>query len=591
MIIWGCGFINDEYAPIRTGDYMFSTYNLESTRKMLEFLKQGGAKVSLELMHSGLYGRFNGYNNCTQPFGPSECMRRDEMFVREMNQQDMNHIIEKFVEMAVEAKNMGFDMIMIHAAHGWLIHQFLSPKWNQRTDEYGGSIENRAKFPLQIIQAVRKAVGPEYPIDVRMNGYDWLDVNMTEDDIVYFAKEASKYVDMLHISAGSDAEIMGNVHMATTNLEKTRVNIKWGKIIKENVDIPVTVVGAIKTPEEAEWIISEGYADCVALGRELVADPLWVKKAYQNRSSDIVPCIRCLHCFNKATYRKNVGCSVNPRFNKEEQYPRIPLKEKRKEKVIIIGGGPAGMTAALTLKARGFEPILLEKTNQLGGLLKCTDYEEIKDDLRSFKNYLIRKIEELKIDVQLNFEATPENIRELNPDIILVGIGSSPVQLHIDGAHMPHVVQAIDIYPSLEKIGKKVTIIGGGTIGCEMALGLATRIDEIHIVELSNQLYRTANRLYAEALRQKLEKTKNIYVHLNTQCICINEKNIECIQNNQKFFIPSDNVILSAGMKSNREEANSFYGITQETYILGDCNKVGNVKDAVYDAYLLSMNL
>lgn len=589
MAIIGCGFINEEHANVKPREYMFSKYNLEETRKKLEFYRQGGAKVSLELMHAGMYAGLNGNDYV---YGPCNTIRDDGVQVKGMNLDDMEKVAAKFAEAAVDAKEMGFDMIILHFAHGWLITQFLSPSWNKRKDEFGGSIENRIKFPMMIIKTVREAVGDDFPIDIRLNGHDWVYPSIQLDDAVYFAKQAEKYIDMIHITAGTDINREGNVHMATTSLEEHCVNINLSKKFKENLNIPITVVGGIETPAEAENIISNGYADCVALGRGLVADPLWAKKALDNRENDIVPCLRCLYCFHISTNHKCVGCAVNPRYNKEDDYPLVLEKAKYRKKVVIIGGGPAGMKAALTCAERGHEVILLEKSASLGGALKCADYDEYKRDLKKYKDYLIYQVGKSSIEVRTGIDVTKEYVEDIKPDAIMIAVGAHPITPKIPGVNSQNVIQAVDAYPILNSIKDRVVIIGGGTIGCELGLELAKRRKNVTIIEMTGMLNSQANMLYKVALRQHMNKYENLRTILNTTCIEIRDNEvITSDYNKNQNKIECDQVILAVGMKPNRELANSFYGIVPDTYILGDCNKVARVKEATEDAYYFSLNV
>ena len=583
MAIIGCGFIKEKHAPIKGDVYMFDKYYREETRAKLDFYRQGGAKVSLELMHAGMYARTD--KNVDYVYGPCDLVRDDSMVVKAMNETDMEKVAESFALSALDAKKMGFDMVTLHFAHGWLASQFLSLHWNHRTDEFGGSMENRVKFPLMILKKVREAVGRDFPIDIRMNGEDHLDRGTTIDEAVYFAKVASQYVDMLHVSFGTDINREGNIKMAATTLEQHHLNIHLSKEIKKNVNIPVVVVGSIETPEEAQMIIKEGYADCVALGRALVADPLWAKKVYEDREKDIVPCLRCLNCFHIATDRWNVGCSVNARYNKEDQYPLVLEQAKTLKKVFVIGGGPAGMKAALTCAQRGHDVTLFEK-HELGGLISFSDYATSKKDLKRYKDYLIDQIHQSPVHLEIGKSVTPSDIKERKPDALMIAIGAKMIIPNIKGIEAEHVLPVTEAYTKMNQLSDEVVILGGGTSGIEMALELCALNKQVTVIEMGDKINQSANMLYKVALQKKMQKFPSLNILLNTRCVEITHEGVHIEYKNEKRFLKCKHVIL--GFKPN-DEANAFYGITPETYVIGDCQRVATVMEANKDAYFNSL--
>ena len=604
MIIRGTsGSVDDSRMRLTPGPYCFADlFKAAKVRNEVSLIRQRGAKAEFELCHCG---QFAMVEKGDYAIGPVSFTRKDGTEVRAMDEEMMNDIADKFAKSARDAKEYGFDGVLLHFGHGWLPAEFLSPYFNKRTDEYGGSFENRIKFPTMIVDRVRKAVGPDYMLDMRISGDEHIEGGMKIDEVAAFIKSIEDKIDMVHISCGVEVSNDTKIYMSPTAYAPHKINVELAKVVKQQVKIPVAVVGGIMTPEEAEEILEQGCADAIVVGRQLIADPWWVKKAWEGRSEDITPCIRCMNCYNPYQYRteeekqSHVGmnsvpcCSVNPRYLHEDRVPNQVAPAEVKKKVVVVGGGPAGMKAAVTAAQRGHQVILLEKESVLGGQLICSEYDATKQDLKRFKNYLITQLQKTGVEVCLNTKATPEMVREMSADSIILALGAYPIELPLPGKEKNQIFTSIEAYKNLEKTGEHVAVIGGGSIGCELGVDLARMGRKVTILELGPVLNRTLNDIMKTALKTEMDKCGDRLTALTeVSCTEIHEKSVTIRKKGGEMEeIPADTVIFAAGMRSRLDEANEFFGITQDTDIIGDANRVGTVWNASEDGYYVSANL
>jgi 2,4-dienoyl-CoA reductase-like NADH-dependent reductase (Old Yellow Enzyme family)/thioredoxin reductase len=567
---------------------VFHKYSVEEARSRIRRCHQSGAKASLELFHAGQYARVEDF-----AVGPITLKREDGIEVRALDAAGMENIADLFALAAANAKELGFDMVFLHFGHGWLPAQFLSPLFNKRTDEFGGSIENRSKFPLRILEKVRQAVGAYYPVDMRVSAVEWVPDSITFEDTLEFIKKAEAYIDTVQISAGLDINHEGNVHMVTTNFKERMVNREYARIVHREVQIPVSVVGAVLNPADAEELITSGDADLVAFGRSFIADPDWPNKAKDGMEEDITPCIRCMHCYHISTNRRNVGCSVNPRFTNETFIKKHPGRAEKEKFVVVVGGGPAGLMAAITARQRGHRVILFEKNSFLGGALHYVAMEHYKEDIRAYLEYLLRKVHAGGAEIRLSTEVTPELVRNLGPDSLFVAVGARPIEPAIPGMDLPQVVDFYHAIQQGEFLGQKVAIIGGGTIGAEIALELSELYGkEVYLVEMTGEIAAQGNMLYRIALRQKMDAVPNLVRLLHTKCVEITP-NAVILEHDGKETrrIPVDNTIIAAGVIARHTEAEAFYGITPDTFSIGDCNRPGKIMEAIFEGYAIASRL
>lgn len=555
-------------------------------------IHNAGAYANIQLSHGGKYGGLasvgGDYVSCDVAYGPShEVTPMGE--VQEMPKELILDIVESYKKAAKLCKDCGFDMVQVHAAHGWLFSQFLSPVLNKRSDEFGGSLENRARFLLMALDAVRAGVGPGFPIEIRLSGDDMTDVGLNLDDCIKVAQMVDDKVDLFNISCGNheDPVIFCRTHPSA--FYPRGVNVYLAAEIKKHVKKPVACVGSLIDPEQMEKIIAEGQADIVEIGRALLADPYLPKKALEGNADDITPCLRCYECFGETVKSETIKCTVNPTMGQQlsEKYPR--RNPERKKKVLIAGGGPAGMQAAITAAERGHEVILAEKTEKLGGKLLPAGTPYFKRDILDFCNVLIRRVNKAGVKVLLNTEVTEDYIKKVSPDALFVAIGSNELRPPIKGIDLPHVIMAVDAELHPEKLGKNVAIMGGGLVGSEAAVSFSHEGKKCTIIEMKDAIAEEVNSFYRGGLIPEVEKSADIY--LNTKVIEILPEGVLCERNGEKFIIKADSVVCALGFRAPYEKVDAFCSMVDEYYIIGDCNNVGQIYNAINSAYYAALRV
>ena len=558
-------------------------------------IKEHGAVASIELNHTGEANHPKNIPGHRNPIGPTGHVREDGITIDEMDEAMMNQVADNFAKAAKYVKLVGFNMCMVHGGHGWLLGQFLSPLTNKRTDKYGGSRENRARFPLMVIERIRQAVGKDFLIEYRVSGEELVDGGLTIDDVVDFAKRIEHKVDIIHVSVG-----IYHLHVESRTFSSMYhphgCNVHLAEAIKKAVSTPVTVVGGINDPVMAEQIIAEGKADFVALGRQALADPEFPNKALTGRTDEISPCLRC-GCFSPMPQEEGeiapphtFQCSVNPVTSKEFRMQLEP-PAKQSKTVMVVGGGPGGMYAAITAAERGHQVTLVEKTESLGGFLKFTDRDTYKTDLRRYKNSLITRVNKLNISVRFNTEATAEFVKQENPDALIVAIGSQPIVPNIPGISGPNVMYALDVYREPEKIGKNVVMIGGGLVGCETGLHLAALGKSVTLVEMMDKLAPDATESHRIAVFGVMEGA--VTAKTETKCIGITPAGIHVVdKNGHEEFIEADTVVYAVGMKAHSDEAFRLCAAAPKKYFfIGDCISPRKVKQAVHEGFHAAMDV
>ncbi|HIV66411.1 MAG TPA: FAD-dependent oxidoreductase [Candidatus Mailhella excrementigallinarum] len=511
--------------------------------------------------------------------------------VKEMDEKDMEDVARLYADAAFLAKRANFDGICLHYGHGWLMNNFLSPLSNHRTDQYGGPVENRVRFPRRVIERVREAIGDDMIIELRMNGSDRMEGGITPEDAARQALLFEDLVDMIHVSCGTRLDASGRPKMHPTCFVPDAHNADASEALKKaGVKVPVGVVGNVHDPDLAERLLAEGKADYILMARQAIADSDWVNKVRENRVEDIRPCIRCDYCIDggrrgslttEVNIRKDATfdchCSVNPLFRQGAHKPRA-LRPTSKKRVAVIGGGISGMQAALSAAQRGHEVVLLEKSGKLGGQTFFADHMWFKNRIRAFREYLITQIKKSGVTVMMNVEATPGMIAEMDPDAVVVAVGGKPATPPVPGAE--NARQAWDVFGREEELGKKVVIVGGGSVGCELAIHLAGKGHSPVILEMGAHLAPTAEISERMSILEFVEKN-GIAARTSARCLEITDKGVTVEEKDGKNFIEADDVILCTGTLPLAEVRDSFRDTAFDVISVGDCEKVGTIRTAV----------
>jgi 2,4-dienoyl-CoA reductase-like NADH-dependent reductase (Old Yellow Enzyme family)/thioredoxin reductase len=563
--------------------------SLPSLARTARAIKRHGAIPSIELNDAGKHGGLSRKRPGRVRYGPvHEIVDNDE--VLEMPEEMILEIVEAYGKGAAFAKKAGFEMVLFHCAHGWLMSQFLSPLENTRKDRFGGSLKNRARFPLMALDAVRKAVGPGFPIEVRMNGSDFRKGGWTLEEGIQFAKMIDGKVELIHVSGGHHEvkELFVRTHPSL--FLPQGLNVYMAEAIKKEVKTPVVVVGAITQPEFMEETIAAGKADVVAMARALIADPYLPKKASLGRTEEIRPCIRCSACMGGFGVAGFGRCSVNPRASDEfESKFAVPPPEKSK-RVLVAGGGPGGMQAAITASARGHKVILCEKSSSLGGVIKFAEHDPLKVDLNRFRKHLEYMVKASGAVVMLNTEVTPDLVASQSPDVLIVAVGAAPIIPNIPGIKSKKVVVANDLYNPGVKVGKKVVILGGGLVGCEEAVSLSRAGKDVTVVEMFDEVARDSMGVHKTGLM--IELGKNVKVVTNTKGKAVTEEGLVCEgPNGKEILYKADTVICAVGQRSLTSVVERLRGTAPEFYYIGDCVKPQKVAEAIYSGFNTAMDL
>jgi len=586
--------VDNPYANRKhAGNMALSVFRSEYTKEAA-FIARHGAVPSVQLFHGG-DTTSPEFINGLDPHGPCDYVREDGVHVRAFNKEEMDQVCKDYARAASLMKVCGFKMIMIHGGHGWLLAQFLSPTTNKRADEYGGPIENRARFPLAILKAVREAIGDDMLIELRISGDEHIEGGITIEDVCAFAKMAEEYVDIIHLSAGC---------YYTTNQYTfpgifvpggpEGCNLSLAREVKKHVSIPVATVGGYGAdPEELDRIIRDGEADIIYMARQILADPQTPNKWYRGADSEVTKCVRCMNCLGNFDHGE-FGCDVNPTVGHEMMDVVQRQQPRESRSVVVVGGGPAGMKAALTAWERGHSVTLIEKKDRLGGTLNFLEHDCHKYQLMSFKNHLIKCVEDSSINLMLNTEATPELIGKLKPYALIAAVGSTVnVPKAIPGLLENGAMSCKDIAEDPDKVGKNIVIIGGGLTGVETGLSYAEEGRKVTIVEMMSTIAAGANHITRPAIMETFERLSDRISYMtDTKVLEITKNGVKVKKGEEEILLEADTVIYSVGLTPNIKVLEELEKCDVSFFrAIGDCEGIAAMRKAIWSGYHAAMDV
>ena len=554
-------------------------------------IRRHGAIPSIELSHSGMYsGTYmtdkKKQKGLTQ-WGPSACTRPDGVQVGELTHEMIQEIVLAYGHVAGLAKRAGFELLMIHGGHGWLINQFLSPMFNNRDDEYGGSLEGRCRFAIEVLKSVREAVGPFFPIEFRLSGSEFVKEGYDLQEGIRIAQQIEPYIDLLHVTAGTYQRTFGITHPSMFT-EHGR-NVHLAAEIKKHVSVPVATIGGLNDPAQMEEIIASGKADVVYMARALLADPFLPNKVMANQDEDIVHCLRCFTCMAERASTATRRCTVNPLIGRECEGDEVAPSSVKKT-VLVVGGGPGGLYSAWTAARRGHRVVLCEQEAELGGILKSEQALPFKQEMYKLANTYAGFCGNAGVEIRLNTRVTRAYVDDMAPDAVIIAAGSAPLVPPIPGLDGEQVVLVNDYYKKKDTVGDEVVVLGGGLAGSECAIHLGLEGKHVHLVEMRNDLAPDANVRHRPLLLKELEKHVN--VHTGHKALRVTAEGVVCeTHDGQEILIPGKSVICTLGQRSRTEVVEELSGSAPFVRVIGDAARVSTITNAVYWGYHAALDI
>ena len=536
--------------------------------KFCETIHRYGTKLAIQINHAGASAVSSRIN--MQPVSASDVPSKEGGEIpRPLSKDEILHIVKKYGEAAKRAQTAGFDAVEIHAGHSYLISQFLSPITNKRTDEFGGSVENRTRFCRMVIDEVRKQVGPFFPIMLRLSADELMEGGNTLEDTLEYLDYLQEEVDIFDVSCGLNGSIQ---YQIDANYLPDGWRSYMAKAVKEKFNKPCISMGNVRDPKVAERILADGDADLIGMGRGLIADPAWVNKVATGHECDLRKCISCnVGCAgNRIGVNRPIRCTVNPSVLEGDVYKKQHVNKNCN--VVVIGGGTAGLEAACTAAEVGCNTFLLEKGNELGGLASLISKIPAKNRLADFPHYLMHRAEQLdNLYIFKNTEGTPENIRKFHPNIIVSSTGSAPLLPPIAGLKDRIDNENHNIYSILGMIshindfpkdleGKKVVVVGGGAVGLDVVEFFADRNADISIVEMMDQIGRDLDPVSKNDTKTMMKK-HNVHQLTKTALLEVKDSSFLVKGEGEPYELPFEYGFVCLGM---RAQGQLYQNLTEE---------------------------
>ncbi len=569
--------------------------------RFVEMCHGFGALASLEINHNGKDSHSDKTGRpaySSSSFIPTMEKFRAPLFGREpmptieMDHAKIGETVEKYAAAAYRCKRAGFKMSMIHGAHGNLIAQFASRLYNKRTDDYGGSLENRARFAIEVLDRVRELCGEDFVIEYRISADEIHPDGMHLDETLRFIELIQDKVDILHVSAGLHGEFEYMRYWWPNYLMDREYNVHYAADIKKAFPNKVVcTVGSIMDIGKAEEILAAGKADMVAMCRPLLADPEMPRKYALGREEDRRPCLRCQYCGGRLIVPAVINCAVNPFLGNETEFSEAKVeKADVTKRVAVVGGGLAGIQALLTLCERGHDVTLYEMSDHLGGHLVPGSALPFKQDVRDYLDYLLRQAQKAPARILLNTEATKEMLDSEGYDALIIAVGSSPVVPVVPGIDKPHVHWAPEAESGRVEPGEKTVIVGAGSVGIESAIGLKRAGKDVTVIEMAPDMENLRASVGGVSMEiMGLIKELEIPVHLNCKLEEVTDDSVVCrdTRTSERIEFPADTVLLAVGMAARSEVADSLRRSAPETevFVVGDGSEVGSIATVVRSAF------
>lgn len=547
--------------------------------KIAQTIKRHGARACLQIVHAGRYASVP-----EEPVGPSEVAPRLSRFrrARALTREEIRMLIEAHGEAVRRAREAGFDAAEIGAMAGYLIASFLSPWTNRRADEYGGSLENRARFLVECVRSAKEKAGADYPLIVRMCGDERIEGGNTPEDMRKIARLVEE--------AGADA-ISVTVGWHESKAPSLTMEIPPGHWLylaegmKKVLNIPVSMAFRLNSPSIAEQAIEEGKLDFWEMSRPLIADPDLPNKLAQGREQDIAPCIACMQgCYSRVFYDQPVRCLINARAGRESDGRYEIRPSPVKKRVVVIGGGPGGLEAARVAALRGHEVTLCEKRARLGGQLELAARTPHRGELRQVINYLSIQLRKLGVKVMLEREVTAALVRQFEPDVVIVATGSVPVIPEVSGMERIQVVTAHQVLGDEVKVGARVVVWGGRQVGVQTAELLATQSKEVTIIEEAPKIGRDITIFDVWSFRLRLFQL-GVKMLTNTTLKEVTPAGITVVREGKEEAIPADTLVVAKKMESNRKLWQDLQGEVDTLYAVGDCVAPRKAINAIHEGF------